>query len=446
MHTSSVRPVTRFLLHLLQGLLWVGLLGPGAHAAPVPTSVGAAQGAAASRSIGPAGGQVSLPDGSVTVDVPAGALSRATVVAIQPISNTSPAKFGRAVRLSPEGVTFARPVRVTFRFTARDLAATAPATLRVAYRTAQGYWSEPATQRVNVAERTVSVETPHFSDWSVLPGAQITPWSGQVRIGQTLALKVQTCDELTPDDPDNPLDLPLTTCTDAPARLVSGWAVNGVPGGAPASGTVAAQGAQATFQAPSTLPPMSLAAVSATFQGPDGPVTLVSNVDVFDQRLAGSFTYEDRAGLTADTVLSYRVSGYVEWAPSGGLPGTWTPARGWAEIELFTAAPDCTLQGQKLIVRFEEVQVGGFLMLSPGAVVAADLAPTSGFPEMSYSYSCSGGDTETERTVVSSLWRLPERLRFQAPNPLPVPWQGRLVWTSGDRQETLTWDWHPLGQ
>lgn len=443
MHTSN-RLVRRLFTCLLLSAAWFGLLGVGAHAAPSPTPAGTAQGPASSVSVGPAGGRVSLPDGSVTVDVPAGALTRATVVSIQPISNTSPAKFGRAVRLAPEGVTFARPVRVTFRFTARDLAATTPASLKVAYRTAQGHWSAPAAQRVNVAERSVTVETPHFSDWSVLPGAQLTPWSGQVRIGQTLALKVQTCDELTPDDPDNPLDLPLTTCKDAPAKLVSGWAVNGVPGGAAASGTVAAQGAQATYQAPATLPSTALVAVSVNYQSEGGPLTLVSNVDVFDRRLAGSFTYEDRAGLTADTILSYRVSGYIEWAPSGGVPGTWLPARGWADIELFTAAEDCTLKGQKETVRFEEVQVGGFLMLTPGAVVAADLAPTFGFPEMTYSYSCNGGDTETERTVVPSLWRLPERLRFQAPDPLPVPWQGRLVWTSGDRQETLTWDWHPL--
>ena len=71
--------------------------------------------------IGPAGGSLALPDGSVTVTVPAGAVAVATEFGITPLLASTfgigtPASLVRVASLSPEGVTFGVPVEVRFRW------------------------------------------------------------------------------------------------------------------------------------------------------------------------------------------------------------------------------------------------------------------------------------------------------------------------------------------
>lgn len=71
--------------------------------------------------IGPAGGSLALPDGSVTVTVPPGAVAAPTGFGIMPLTTSSfgigtPGSLVRVVSLTPEGVAFAVPVEVRFRW------------------------------------------------------------------------------------------------------------------------------------------------------------------------------------------------------------------------------------------------------------------------------------------------------------------------------------------
>jgi hypothetical protein len=83
-----------------------------------PAAKGDPQGTATVQTIDAAGGSLTSADGRVTLDMPAGALSTATTVSIQPITNTTPNGLALNYRLEPEGTTFAVPVSLTFHLSA----------------------------------------------------------------------------------------------------------------------------------------------------------------------------------------------------------------------------------------------------------------------------------------------------------------------------------------
>lgn len=139
---------------------------PPAQETPSPSPVGTPAGERLQVTIGPAGGSLSTPDGAVRVEVPPGALSGDQVLGLQPISTTAPGGTGRAYRLTPEGLTFARPVRLTFAYTAEDLVGSAPGALSLGFQDQRGVWQMYRRPTRDLAARTVSVETSHFSDWS----------------------------------------------------------------------------------------------------------------------------------------------------------------------------------------------------------------------------------------------------------------------------------------
>src|SRR5688572_28323673 len=70
------------------------------------TTVGTPTGTATTKVIGTAGGTLSTPDNSLTVQIPAGTLSSDQTISIQPITNTNPASKGAAYRITPHDITF----------------------------------------------------------------------------------------------------------------------------------------------------------------------------------------------------------------------------------------------------------------------------------------------------------------------------------------------------
>ncbi|WP_109698034.1 hypothetical protein [Chitinophaga deserti] len=141
---------------------------PGEDNPPVMTGKGVPDGSAATqKSIGAAGGTLTSVDGLLTLTVPAGAFTSNQNVSIQRISNLNPSAAGPAFRLLPEGVTFAKPVSITFKCPDTDSTIFAPEYLRGSYQKANGgWWKLPGT--INTTARTVTVQTTHFSDWSAV--------------------------------------------------------------------------------------------------------------------------------------------------------------------------------------------------------------------------------------------------------------------------------------
>jgi hypothetical protein len=155
--------------------------------APKPTPVGVPidPSAPVSARIDSAGGTLATADGLLTITIPPGAVSQARDFTIQEITNLAPGARGGAYRLEPEGTTFATPVSITFE---AGLGALDLDDLAIAYQDASGYWIRPTGLIRDRAAGTLTVKTPHFSDWTLVTTPTGRDLTGTFTLTQSLAL------------------------------------------------------------------------------------------------------------------------------------------------------------------------------------------------------------------------------------------------------------------
>lgn len=325
---------------VLMRLLWplaMGLAlaacggGDGANPAPTPTPApspataeptapGVATGAAVTQRIGPAGGRLDAADGRLTLIVPAGAFDREHEIGIQPISNTAHGAKAAAYRITPEGLGTPRPMTLVFHLDDEALLGTAFDALSIGTQDGQGLWHSYRAPRRDVAARTLSVDTTHFSDWVVLAGVQLRPTRAQVVVGSSIELTIMDCPRL-PGAPESETTV-VTTCRarSTPLARIDGWAANGLPGGSAAVGTVLAMpepapddsndAHRARFTAPAAPPPGNPVAVSVDYRevSPGAtPLRLVSRIDVVTPDACAWVRNAPR--LSFDIELAYEFSG-----------------------------------------------------------------------------------------------------------------------------------------
>lgn len=138
-------------------------------------------------SIGTSGGSVVSSDGAVRLDVPAGALDRAVAIRIGagavtdvPAQLRDAAEITRVVRLEPDGLTFAKPARISFRLPATTegdrVRAAIRALLSRSGERVEMLASPVAEVDLDAGAVTVSAELSHFSEvWDSLPkGSGVT--------------------------------------------------------------------------------------------------------------------------------------------------------------------------------------------------------------------------------------------------------------------------------
>jgi hypothetical protein len=205
-------------------------------------------------------------------------------------------------RLLPEGQLFASPVQLAFRYSADDLAGTAPDVVAVAYQEAQGYWRKLMSGTYDAPNKTLTVSTTHFTDWVTLAGFQLSPGSAAVPVNATLNLSAVDCEHVAV--PGNAVQTRLAKCTSGNVN-VNTWAVNTLAGGDGRYGTIVGGSLSATYTAPTQVPALNPVSVSAsvdagTRSGARSTLQLVSNVLVFD---------DSWEGITAATTGAVGVTG-----------------------------------------------------------------------------------------------------------------------------------------
>jgi hypothetical protein len=290
---------------------------------PAATAVGVASGAATSASVGAAGGRVSTADGALVLDVPAGALASDTVISIQPLSNLAHGGRGAAYRLAPEGQTFLKPVKLTFAYTDQDLQGTAADVLGAAFQTSTGHWQWAGQPTLDTTAKTVSVESTHFSVWSMVGGTILWPKSKTIRPKASVALQVLIC--YAPNDTSGLVALGFKCDSEGDEQqglqAASDWSVNGRPGGG-SFGTVSGDASAGTYTAPAFEPSPNVVAVSATVYGFNGAKTLlVSNITVVgEDSWTGTASFRDRqhsAEVQVTWVLLVRQDNIAQYSAVG---------------------------------------------------------------------------------------------------------------------------------
>lgn len=294
---------------------------PQQPATAVATAVGTALGEAITSAIGPAGGMLESADGTLRVEIPAGALAMEQTISIQPITHHAHGNLGSSFRLGPEDVTFAAPVRLTFRLSPDQIRGTAPQLLRVASQNSQGFWELHEAVTLDAEAGTLAVTTEHFSDWSLVTGAQLSPSSATVQPGGTLELSVVVCERAQAGDFVAPL---LAECR--PSQVISNltrnWSVNGTPGGHAQVGTVAVQeNRTALYTAPAHAPQPATVAVSTEYTALGGELVML----VADIRI--------QSGLCTPPSLAEPCRFNLTQINGKGLPYEELPRDPWENLE-----------------------------------------------------------------------------------------------------------------
>lgn len=307
--------------------------GTGGPAVPEGTAVGQPIGPATSAVIGSAGGMLHSADGSVSVEVPAGALARDETISLQEISHQNHGAPGRAWRLGPQTLTPALPLTLRLRYDETDLQGTDAAELRLAYQDPQRRWIVPAAPSLDTASRTLTLTSRRLGDWSRFARLSLSPSAATVRVGQQLALKVLRCEVVGFDAGADGGDPQLVKdCQPDPLVKTNGPRVNGMAGGNASVGTAVwpdPQRAEYLYTAPATVPDPRTVALSVETllsAAPGSPAStfLVSNITIEDgdgcawvQQIDG-FDYDVR-------VAAFEVraaSGNAAYAGTGKLEAT----------------------------------------------------------------------------------------------------------------------------
>ncbi|MBD0255286.1 MAG: IPT/TIG domain-containing protein [Cytophagales bacterium] len=245
---------------------------------------GTSLGPVVTKQIGPDGGSLQSADGTFTITVPAGALTAATEISIEPITSTCKGSVGHGWRLAPHGKAFAKPVQLTVDYSAHRDSLSAADALGLAYQNDKGIWQFLGASAIDKTNRTVTQSTDHFSDWTLLQWMTLSPISSQLLEKEDVTLTALTYislpsleDDLVvplrpiPQHPEYKDGYPVGEPEPLPAEYVGEWSHAG-------PGTLISSGHEAMYAAPEMIASTQVVAVTLTLKGFKGKAMLVSNV------------------------------------------------------------------------------------------------------------------------------------------------------------------------
>ena len=239
-----------------------------------PTAIGMPTNeAAVQKTIGVEGGTVESEDGSISINIPSGALSSAQLVSIQSIMNHNPLGVGKAYRLEPHGITFNKPVTIEFSIDESS----ADNVLGIAFQDSNNVWQARAAvvDRVNMKAK---ITTTHFSDWSLFETLYLTATAKSVKVNGSVGLEVLTTDHLLALMSLTE-DIPMGKKLYLPATYIKNWELAG-------AGNLDAAGAKGTYKAPGEVPDApNPVAVSVNIDlGQNGRYILVKHIVIYDEQ------------------------------------------------------------------------------------------------------------------------------------------------------------------
>lgn len=162
------------------------------------------------KTIGPEGGTLASADGVLNMTIPAGAVSKATIFSIQPVTPTLPGLIGQqSYRLLPEGQTFAQPVTLRYQYHADSLDGTSEQLLFMAYQGNDGYWKALPGTELDETTHLLTVKTKHFSDWGAFAEFVLKSDRDVLAPGESAQLNLEGYTFLSPELSGEAIEIPL---------------------------------------------------------------------------------------------------------------------------------------------------------------------------------------------------------------------------------------------
>lgn len=247
----------------------------------------------------------------VKIDVPAGAVEGPTLFGIQPINNTLDEPSGRmAYRLTPEGMTFKKPVKITFN---RDFQQPDnPISRMIAFQRKDGVWCGVSTALDNNVN-SVSTTTTHFSDWVWFDMITLRKDRETVGSGGTVKLKLME-QILGALNASNQIDsVPLAALEDIGRSkdiLIKNWKIVRGPGSLEPKINSNVVLGDAIYTAPSNIRPGEEVEIQVEVESRSGYVS--DPKAPHGKRKFGKLILLTQVQLEAETYLRVKVSGQAE--------------------------------------------------------------------------------------------------------------------------------------
>ncbi|MFT3700878.1 MAG: hypothetical protein QM802_00790 [Agriterribacter sp.] len=281
----------------------------------VSTEKGTPVGNLVSAQIDQSGGSITSADGLVEIVFPAGALKNATSISIQPVTNFCPDSLLTAYRFLPEGLTFDKKPTLTIHYPDSVLQGTYADLLGIAFQDSTGVWNAMTRTKIDSVNKKLSVEIPHFSDWSLFTYMCIRPGSAKVKINKTQELVVGLL--------KMPFDTSLLATSLAALKTTkfTNWSINGITGGNNEIGNIVPEtsnGQYALFGAPAEVPTPSTVAASVEVPAGSGKRLLVSNITIYDVGYSVKMTYDEQVSLGDVYAMHDEASYIVNLKKNGG--------------------------------------------------------------------------------------------------------------------------------
>jgi hypothetical protein len=280
-----------------------GSTDPNAMVTPVGTPVGSP----VSQSIDANGGTIVSADGVLHIIIPAGALSSATTISIQPVTNEFPDGVYNGYSLTPDGQKFQKPITLEFHYRDADLDTLDAGGLSVAYQSPDKTWEIFEDPTLDTVNKTVSTSTDHFTPYVAAVDNKLIPNQTTVQTGNGTTVahqgqyKVSTKVGISTVIAWSWRDYGYVNTNDK-------WEVS--PKGA---GTITPTGdGNAYYKAPDNTPSPNIVTISKTFTQPgstktkkisakikiEGPLQYRLDAIYTDDHAMAGTTYQDSSSVT----------------------------------------------------------------------------------------------------------------------------------------------------
>jgi hypothetical protein len=194
----------------------------------------------------------------------------------------------------------------------------------IAYQDENNVWQGMPGALVDPVHKTVTIETTHFSNWTLFPMLEIYPEVGTVEPGGSIELKVYKNLDLASDELIVPTikRSPLTSKKEVSETLIEKWELGG-------EGQLARQGSKVIYTAPGQTPAKNPVAVSAKIRSRTKSLYLVSNILIAKEGI--SFRINNGAWLHSKATLAGRAGNFsqitgeviINGVPEGNLSIAW---------------------------------------------------------------------------------------------------------------------------
>ncbi|GAB3490364.1 hypothetical protein GCM10027341_02010 [Spirosoma knui] len=164
--------------------------GPDQELPGTATSIGKPLGAPFTTTIGPAGGTLVTPDGKLSVTFPAGAVSKETQLTVQPVENTAPNGVGTSYHISPDNLTFDKPVSFDYVYQDKEVIGTSVDALAMAFQDDNKVWQLAQPVTVDKPRKRIRFWSKSAKWWGFIAQYRLLPALDTAEVGELRDLKL----------------------------------------------------------------------------------------------------------------------------------------------------------------------------------------------------------------------------------------------------------------